>query len=169
MSKKIRLPLIEEYHAVIPLTGGKEAIVDLADLPIVSGVNWTAKRGKKSFYATRSGLTRPDGRRPFLQMHRVIMNAREEEFVDHINLNGLDCRRSNLRIATPAENNRNRPIPRNNTTGFKGVSFFKWRYQAHIGYQGRKLHLGYYATAEEAHSAYQDAAFRLHGEFARTA
>lgn len=167
MSKKARLHIVDGDCALIPLTCGKTAIVDLADLPLVSGVNWSAKRGKQSFYATRTGVRQADGSRPFLQMHRVIMGARSGEFVDHINLNGLDCRRENMRIATPAENSRNRGKQRNNTTGFKGVTLFHGRYQAHIRHEGKKIHLGCYDTAQQAHLAYQQGASRLHGDFAR--
>lgn len=167
MSQGYRAPRVDGDLAFIPLTQGKEAVIDARDLPLVGSVKWCAKRGQRSFYATRSGPRGADGRQPFIQLHRVIMAASPGQNVDHINLNGLDCRRANLRFATMAENSRNRPKQNNNTTGFKGVTLFKGRFQAHIKYERKKIHLGCFATAEEAHAAYADAAARLHGQFAR--
>lgn len=90
--------------------------------------------------------------------------------IDHINRNKADNRLINLREATPSENGRNKPAQSNNVSGYKGVSWrsSKRRWRAQIALNGRNLHLGYFNTAEEAHSAYSDAARKIHGEFART-
>lgn len=93
--------------------------------------------------------------------------------VDHINGNGLDNRRCNLRVCSHGENMRNRTMNRNNRSGYKGVYFDPdkngrpWR--AQIRANGRKHSLGRFDTAEQAYEAYQKAAERLHGEFARVA
>ena len=91
--------------------------------------------------------------------------------IDHINGDRLDNRIANLREADNAQNSQNRPQQSNNKSGFKGV-FFNHRHsqpwQAQIMARGQRVQLGYFATAEEAHEAYKEAAARLHGEFART-
>lgn len=90
--------------------------------------------------------------------------------IDHINMDPTDNRFVNLRIATSAENRRNTGARANGTTGFKGVSprTGKGTFRARINYNGKSIYLGDYATAEEAHSAYCEAANKYHGEFART-
>ena len=90
------------------------------------------------------------------------------EHIDHINGDKTDNRVENLREATNAENQRNRAAQRNNTSGFKGVSWnkrdSKWR--AYIQVDGKFRHLGNFATPEEAHAAYCKAAEELFGEIA---
>ena len=89
--------------------------------------------------------------------------------IDHINGIKDDNRISNLRLATGSENLRNRPKPRNNTSGYKGVSWInhyqKW--QATIKFDGKNKFLGRFATREEAAEVYNLAALQHHGEFAR--
>jgi hypothetical protein len=89
--------------------------------------------------------------------------------VDHINGNSLDNRIVNLREATNAENMMNCGAKKNNTSGFKGVSWHKvtGRWQAIIRADGKLKHLGIFATPEEAFVAYSDAAKRYHGQFSR--
>ncbi len=91
--------------------------------------------------------------------------------IDHKNGNAGDNRFENLRLATVTENNRNTGLSKNSTTGFKGVHFYKavQKYQAHITVNRKRIHLGYYETAEEAHEAYCKAAADLHGDFSRVA
>ena len=90
------------------------------------------------------------------------------ERTDHRNGDGLDNRRSNLRDATAGENSRNTRVHLDSASGLKGVSWYKrsrkWRAHIHVG--TKQQHLGYFATAEEAAHAYDDAARELHGEYA---
>ena len=74
--------------------------------------------------------------------------------IDHINGDGFDNRISNLREATAAENQQNQSLHRNNTSGYPGVHRSNGRWKAQIKVGGRKIHLGQYDTAEEAHGAY---------------
>lgn len=104
-------------------------------------------------------------------LHRVIVNAQRGQYVDHINGERFDCRRSNLRICTNSENGRNRTATRRNVTGFKGV---RWEghskakpYVAKIKTNGKQVHLGSFPTAESAARAYDAAAQVHHGAFAR--
>ena len=101
-------------------------------------------------------------------MHRLITGASYGIEVDHINGDRLDNRRSNLRLCTKAENTRNKVQQKHNRFGLKGVSFKCGKFYAQIQAHGKKYCLGYHSTPEEAHQAYCEAAFRLHGEFANT-
>ena len=103
-------------------------------------------------------------------MHRLVMGEPKGKHIDHINRDVLDNRKSNLRLCTKSQNQHNRGKNKNNTTGYKGVTWNKARnkYVAKIKKNGKTIYLGYYDTAIEAALAYDEAALRLHGEFART-
>jgi hypothetical protein len=90
--------------------------------------------------------------------------------VDHINGNGLDNRKANLRLATVAENSQNARRRKDNASGFKGVYWDKYwkRWKAQIRYDGKCKRLGTFSTPEEAHEAYCRAAQDFHGQFANT-
>lgn len=110
-----------------------------------------------------------------MSLHRVILERVlgriliKGEMVDHIDDNTLNNSRSNLRLASKAENMRNTTLRRNSTSGYKGVSFSKImnKWEAYITVMYKKIHLGFYDTPEEAHKAYCEAAIKYHGEFAR--
>lgn len=112
-----------------------------------------------------------DGR-PY-KSHRLawlyICGEMPPEHIDHINGVRTDNRMVNLRPATNSENQRNRGAPKNSTTGVKGVSWCQRdrRYRARINTYGKCKYLGLFGTAEEAATAYAEAAKRFHGEFAR--
>jgi hypothetical protein len=97
------------------------------------------------------------------------MGARSGEQVDHINGDTLDNRIRNLRICSCAENLRNRGITKNNSSGFKGMSWHKEcrRWQARIKYLGRDLHIGLFDDLFEAARAYDKKAAEIFGKFAR--
>lgn len=168
------MPTPDSSYREIPLTQGKVALVDAADYAWLTQWKWHAyySPGKRSFYVGRL-IPSEIGPRQFpLKMHREILGLKrgDARVGDHINGNGLDNRRSNLRIATPQQNQCNRGKQRNNTTGFKGVYYNKKcdKFAAAIR-ANKKLHyLGLFSTAEGAHAAYCAAADRLHGDFAKT-
>lgn len=113
-----------------------------------------------------------DGKKIHIQTHRLvaktfISNPTNLPQVDHINGNKLDNTVSNLRWASVSDNARNRAKQANNTSGFKGVSVHKDKFQAHIRIDGKSKHLGLFATKEEAYKAYCAAARTHYGEFAR--
>jgi hypothetical protein len=104
-------------------------------------------------------------------LHRLIAaeaGLDVSQQIDHRNGNKLDNRLENLRPANQAENSYNQGKRKHNTSGFKGVSWSKshQKWQATIKVNYRQKHLGYFATAEEAAAAYQEAALKYHGEFA---
>ena len=90
-------------------------------------------------------------------------------FVDHINGNPSDHRISNLRIATNAQNQANQKLRKDSSTGLKGVRVSAGKYRASIVQNSKKIHLGYFDSAEDAHAAYCKAASELFGQFARAA
>jgi hypothetical protein len=106
-----------------------------------------------------------------IKIHRLVIGAKPGEIVDHINGNKLDNRRSNLRIATHAQNMANRVKSHNNTSGFKGVTFDtsmsrRKRWGASINHAGRRIKIGRYLTPEEAAKAYDNVALKLKGQYA---
>jgi hypothetical protein len=101
-------------------------------------------------------------------MHRLIMNAQDGQFIDHINHHTLDNRRDNLRICSQQENNFNRPLSQANTTGYKGVCYLKTtgKYQAQIQHNRKAVYLGLFESPIEAALAYDVKALELFGDFA---
>jgi hypothetical protein len=153
--------------AYVGLTHGREAIVDHEDLPIIEGITWHSFQDKpERFYAR--GNVKIDGKWVPWMMHRWIMRPSDGMQVDHINGNGLDNRRSNLRIVTSQQNAKNRRMSRHNRVGLKAVTKDRGRYRSYIRVNGQMIHLGMFATPEEAHAAYVAAASTLHGDFANT-
>jgi hypothetical protein len=152
-------------YAEIPLTQGFVAKVDLEDYELVMAAGpWHVILDPAGVTYVRHSARR-DGRVTTIGLHRFLTGW---PLTDHRNGDGLDNRRANLRQATPQENARNATRNRKNTSGFKGVcwakSHSKWR--AKIGVNGRRRHLGYFATAEDAARAYDAAAREHFGEFA---
>jgi len=157
---------------LIPLTQDYEATVDAVDVGL-TGVLWMAKPYPRTVYAYRHTPC-VNGKREMVLMHRVILalmldrDLLANECVDHINGKGLDNTRGNLRLATPAENSANSRKPRNNTSGLTGVCWNKHagKWSARIMVNDTRIHLGYYTSKDEAHSAYNAAAEKHFGEFA---
>jgi hypothetical protein len=156
--------------AYVPLTQGLFSLIDREDAEFVGQFNWFASRrhGSDVFYATRN-LALGNCKFKFLNLHRALLDPPEGFLCDHVSCETLDNRRINLRPATPAQNSRNARLPRNNTSGFKGVNVSRYRWRAQICVDGKNLELGSFTTATEAHVAYVAAAIKYHGEFARTA
>lgn len=104
------------------------------------------------------------------KLHRFLMNPGEDLVIDHINRNRLDNRICNLRACTLQENNMNKSIQCNNTSGIQGVSWDKNRnkWLVHITVNRKQIHLGYFNTIEEAAEARRQAEIEYFGEFAPT-
>lgn len=138
-------------------TGGS-FIFDEKDIDLVKAHTWSIARGYVR--TVIKGKT--------VYLHRLIMEADEKE-VDHINLDRLDNRRCNLRLASHSENQRNRGAHKDNQSGYKGVCLEKrtGRYFAYINCDNKRTYLGGYHTKKEAAMAYDRAAFSMHKNFSK--
>lgn len=153
----------------IPLTRGLFAKIDDDDLPLVLGRAWSAHDGQRTTYA-RAALARKSGKSPRVYMHRVIIGAAPGVEVDHINGDGLDNRRANLRIATRSQNLGNMSKPSTGKSSqYKGVTWLpnRKKWAARIRNNGRTRHLGVFLSELDAARAYDLAAKERFGEFAR--
>jgi hypothetical protein len=152
----------------IPLTRGKYAIVDPEDFERLNKFKWHTNKGRYTCYAVRTAFK--NGKRIHTKMHRVIMNAPEHLLVDHINHNGLDNRKANLRTATIAQNNVNRASykRKNSPSKYKGVYWSKrdQKWQVQICYNYKIRTIGQFEDEIHAAKAYDQAARKYHKEFA---
>jgi hypothetical protein len=148
---------------IIELTQGEIAFVDNDAPTWIFDVNWYALRMGRLWYAARN-IRREDGKQTTQYLHRVLLDVKPGEQVDHRDGDGLNNRLSNLRIVTNAQNQRafNRPHP-NNKSGFRGVSWHKRdkKWQAQIWHDGVKLHIGCFSSPEEAAHARDEKARSL--------
>ncbi len=154
-----------------PRSAGRTALISPCDFDLVSTYKWrvyqASREGKKddgpyAFAHTR----RTDGSRTTIRMHNLILGV---SGVDHVNGNGLDNRRVNLRPATRSQNGFNVSSRANGTSKYKGVCWHKRKkgWQASIKIDGKLIYLGRFADEAQAARAYDAAARELHGEFAR--
>lgn len=159
----------------IPLRGkygdGKFALVDDEDSEKANCHKWYLTGGPRGGYVRTTvylggGHAHPHHK--LLGLHQLVMNAPDGVLVDHIYGDKLDNRKSQLRLCTNAENCRNVPAPRHNTSGYKGVSFHKvtGKWSASIRLNKKSKHIGIYLTPKEAARAYNKVALEQWGEFA---
>jgi uncharacterized protein (DUF2249 family) len=149
----------------IELTRGFKALIDDEDFERVSEHKW---QYIEPGYATRS-LPKKKGKRGSIKMHRFILNAPKDMEVDHINFDGLDNRKGNLRLASHAQNGQH-TRRRNLKSGYFGVRYYRrgphhWRVS--IKHAAGYVHVGYFDDPMEAAKAYDRVAKALHGDFAK--
>jgi len=148
----------------IKLTKSQFALVDDEDFEWLNQFHWSAKINKHTIYAYRSSGSK------CIWMHREILAISHDKDLrgDHIDHNGLNNTRKNLRIATHKQNNCYKKSAKNSTSKYLGVSFCKitnkWRATIYNNYKQKSL--GRYDTEEQAGLAYNDYAIKIHGEFA---
>src|SRR5258708_2933591 len=159
----------------IELNNGYVTTIDVEDYARVSQFQWTAwisyrKDGSiRAVYALRS-IQRPDGTWTQEKLHRVILGINDPSIqVDHHDSDGLNNRRSNLRVCTNRQNTQNVRKPVTNTSGFKGVTWDKEneKWIAQLSVSGKHKNLGRFTDPKEAAAAYNAAALLHFGEFAR--
>lgn len=141
---------------VIKLTKNQTSIIDQDKTELIKKYNWQAQErsDKKGWYVVSRGGIR---------MHRLLMNAKKGEIVDHINGNGLDNRIINLRIGNQSLNSINRKI----TPGkfLRGTRPKKKKWQAYLKHKGKTTTLGHYFSEQEAHEVYKKESRKLHGDW----
>lgn len=158
---------------LVPLTKGQFALVDDSDYEWAMQFRWHASWSKptRSYYAKRN-VVLAEGKHTTFYMHRELLGLErgDKRRGDHEDRNTLNCQRSNLRIATPSQNNMNRRGNHVSISGLKGVSFDKNRrkWVAQLKLNGKNSNLGRFPTRELAAAAYREAAIRHFGEFAFT-
>lgn len=160
-------------------TGKYVALIDPCDEAWARGFNWTAdlSRHGQRVYAVRRAVC-ADGIKRKVYMHREVWERAHGQIpaglqVDHRehgDVSGLDNRRANLRLASVTQNGANQRIRKDNTSGYKGVSWSKslQRWEAYVDCEGRRRRLGFHRSAEDAARSYDLAAIEVFGQFART-
>jgi hypothetical protein len=145
---------------VVWLPKGQFTVVDDVDFARFGHLKWTTRLAPRTGYALVNGKC----------LHRMILDAPQELEVDHIDGDGFNNLRSNLRLATHSQNQHNHGLRRDNTSGFKGVcrEHTSGLWEANIKLHGRQHKLGRFKTPELAYAARCLAAQRMHGAFARS-
>lgn len=148
-------------------------MVDRSDFLRINRFKWRVMGSGNNFYAVRE--VNSMGKRWAELMHRVVMEKKikrklkKEEYIDHINGNGLDNRRCNLRVCNQSQNLANSRIRKDNKSGFKGIYYDKSRksYQAYVNMKGKRYRLGRFKDIKEAIEKRNIKYKELFGEFAK--
>ena len=149
----------------IQLTKGAVTLIDEADFDLVRKHAWYVMKSPRSSYAGTSIYE--NGKQKTIRLHRLILGVTESKLqVDHIDGNGLNNRRSNLRVCSSAQNMMNKRKYLNSTSGIKGVYAVRNKWRAIITHKGDRFNLGLFEQREDAAKAYDMAARNLFGEFA---
>lgn len=154
---------------LIPVHGGYFAEIDDDDFGIVSPFKWHAMKGRNTVYAA-TNVRREGGGYSTVAMHRMINETPKGLHTDHIDGNGLNNQRANLRTATRTQNAHNRAPNKGSVSAFKGVHWNKRkrRWIASIRVKKKSIFLGQHKDEASAAAAYDRAATQYFGEFART-
>ena len=147
---------------------GIDVLVDDDDVERVLAHGWCPHRSAQSGVYFCASITAISNKP--VSLHRFIMklSPKDNKVVDHINGDTLDNRKENLRICTTKGNNRNSSTPRNNTSGYKGVTKRGKLYMAYIKVNYKQIRLNSWSTIEDAARMYDIAALYYFGEFAKT-
>jgi len=156
----------------IALTQGKTVLVDDQDYECLNQWKWCARQGRHTFYARRNiRVTKGKQKQTPLYMHRVILGLQPDDKrqCDHIDGNGLNNQRTNLRICTHIQNLQSQRSWKIGTSRYKGVWWYRRdrTWQSQIQVNKKRVHLGYFVSEIEAAHVYNEAARQYFGEFAR--
>jgi hypothetical protein len=151
--------------------GSHVVYYDDIDHELVSGYHWMISKGKKGVFYARGYIGKKSGGNGVhdkARMHRLIMNCPEDLQIDHIDGNGLNNQRVNLRVAKNAQNCRNQRAHSDSLTGYKGITFVKKKklYFARIRVNNKLISLGRSKDLKKAVIRYNEAATKYFGEFA---
>lgn len=146
--------------------GQEIVMIDDEDFEKAAAYNWSLTKHTNRFYAHRC-IWRNGRNDEKVYMHRMIMGFPDGKQVEHIDNNGLNNQKHNLRIATNAQNQKNKPKYKNNTSGYKGVFVRGGLFKVQIRSDGKLIQGGYFKTAIEAAKRYNNLAIEYHGEFAQ--
>lgn len=161
---------------VIPVQSDKygehNIFIDGEDFDKIKGYNWYISKGRSNtFYAGSKTINKKTNKRTSIWMHRLILNSCNKNVIDHIDHNGLNNCRSNLRVCTQSENCKNKmKHDETKTSKYKGVGFKKSinKFQARICFNYKQIFLGYYENESDAVMAYNEASLKYHGEYGFT-
>lgn len=161
MGKKIEL--FDSYGALS--IGDRKFLFDIEDLQLAESRDW---------YSDKDGYLVScyyfNAQRRFVRFHRIVMGAKPQQIVDHINGNRADNRKSNLRCCSRAENGRNRRLSAINKSGITGVYFDNERHKwaANIIFNSKRIFLGRFEKKEDAIKARIEKEIDLYKEFSQT-
>ena len=158
-------------HPMVTLTiSNTTTLIDEASLPLVEQYCWTLHTSSANQVYVR-GYRKGENKNKKKYLHRILLDAKPGEIVDHKNGDRLDNRMCNLRICTSGQNAANRHVVQSKTSNFKGVHFEQQtgRWRSEINFKHKKYRLGRFDTQEEAAAAYARKAVALYGEFANPA
>jgi len=146
-----------EYGVGWTSNTNKEFYFDLEDYDLIKDHCWSENRGYIDTKVNNISL----------RMHRLIMNAKDTEKVDHIYHKKYDNRKSELRFCTISQNGCNMLTPSDNTSGVKGVRWHKRNcaWEAYIRINKKQINLGYFSTLEDATKVRKEAEIKYHGEY----
>lgn len=156
----------------ISLTQNQVAMIDDEDYALVCQYKWCTQKSPTTLYAV-SAIAWVNNKNVTMKMHRMIMNAQPNQDIDHIDGNGLNNQKENLRFCDESQNGGNRkkgPFVKNKpcSSKYKGVCWHKRdkKWQSQIKFSGNMYHLGYFENENDAALAYNERALELFGEFA---
>lgn len=152
----------------IELTNGGVTIVDDEDYDFLSSFRWNRTDDLHTSYAIKCFWFKELSKRQTIGLHRFVLVCNSGLHIDHIDGNGLNNQKSNLRVCLPRQNQYNARKRIDNSVGLKGVTFVRGRYHSQIQFNEIHKFLGSFSTPEEAHLAYVEASRKLHGEFSST-
>ena len=163
-----RMIFYEGSMKLIPLTQGFFTQVDDENFEELNSYKWCVLKNEKKRYAIRR---KKNTFGSFIFMHRILINTPDGMFTDHIDGNGLNNQKNNLRICTKSQNACNRKAGINNVSGIKGITYDKRekKYRVRIMLNYKDYFLGYYPSIAAAKRIYDDAVKQLHREFVYTA
>lgn len=172
LSNKIKRNDNGDYTLILKRRNGitEISLFSPESLKIVQRYHWVLLDNGRKKYVRSSSSVMNGWKDAGIFLHNVIMKRPKGYFIDHVNGNELDNRINNLRIANVYENAQNCKTRRNNTSGHRGISHYPYnnynkKWNARIGYYGKRYSLGYFETIEEAIEARKKAEIKYYGKF----